>query len=142
MRQARGQLSAWLQAWRDAAARRKTPSFTRLHAVLDKVPSLSGILTFFASKDGLDVGAKGFKVVITRHNGQALKDVKRGNVVEDDVEGWTPKRVAAWITSCNPALAKYASSFIDEQVTGKRLVRLFVKRCLWIEGFGKGVCFE
>jgi len=63
-------------------------------------------------------------IVITPHNGQALKDVKRGNVVEDDVEGWPPKRVAAWLTACNPAFGKYASSFIDEQVTGKRLVCL------------------
>lgn len=63
------------------------------------------------------------------HNGsgcwQALKDVKRGHVVQDDVEGWTPKRVAEWLIACNPAFAKYANSFVDEQVTGKRLVRRF-----------------
>lgn len=35
--QAKAQLTAWLQAWRDATARRKTPSFTRLHAIVDKV---------------------------------------------------------------------------------------------------------
>ena len=33
---ARALLGDWLQAWRDATARRKTPSFMRMHSVLDK----------------------------------------------------------------------------------------------------------
>ena len=52
------------------AGRRKTPTFVRLHEVLD----------------------------------QALKDAKRGHVVHEDVEGWTPKRVSEWLSSCNPGV--------------------------------------
>jgi hypothetical protein len=33
---------------------------------------------------------------------KALKDAKRGHVVHEDVEGWTPKRVSEWLSSCNP----------------------------------------
>eukprot|EP00802_Teleaulax_amphioxeia_P005597 Tamp_05601.p1 GENE.Tamp_05601~~Tamp_05601.p1 ORF type:complete len:940 (+),score=261.82 Tamp_05601:61-2820(+) len=104
-RQARAELVSWLKAWCDAAGRRKTPSFVRLHEVLDK----------------------------------ALKDVKRGHVVREDVEGWTPKRVSEWLSSCNPALGQYAGSFEDEQVTGKRLMRVsedVLKKKLHVRSLG------
>jgi hypothetical protein len=87
---ARARLTEWLQAWRDASARRKTPSFKRLHTVLDT----------------------------------ALKDVKRGHVVAEDVESWTPKRVAQWLVDCNPKFEPYKNNFEDDQVTGKRLLRV------------------
>ena len=57
------------------SGRRKTPSFVRLHGVVDK----------------------------------ALQDVKRGAVMEDDVEGWTPKRVCQWLRSCNAGASPFSA---------------------------------
>jgi len=69
----------------------------------------------------------------------ASKDVRRGHVVADDIEGWTPAKVNSWLQERNPALSAYASAIVDEKISGKRLLALTdesLRRRLGVQSLG------
>lgn len=105
-------------------------------ALAEARPKLSRWLKSFA--DALSRKKHPPAVKLHRSLVACLKDMDRGHVVEDDVEGWTPQQVGEWLRK-KGALAKYGAAFVDEGINGRKLVGLTeesLKRKLGVQSLG------